>query len=99
MNLYVVRHKQVPSNVEGCISGWNDETLTPKGIEQASQIKNQLQYIKLDKIYSSHVYRAIETANIIAPQGIEIIPDSRLAEEKEPGNMLGKPRTLINKNE
>lgn len=98
MNLYVVRHGQVPSNVEGCISGWNNEALTPKGIEQASQIQNQLQCIKIDKIYSSPVYRAMQTAKIIAPQGIEIISDPRLA-EREPGNMLGKPRTLINKSE
>ena len=98
MNLYVVRHGQVPSNLEGRISGWNNEALTPKGIEQASQIRNQLQCIKIDKIYSSPVYRAMQTAKIIAPQGIEIISDPRLA-EREPGSMLGKPRTLINKSE
>ena len=51
MDLYVVRHGQVPSNVEGIISGWNNEQLTPKGIEQATQIRNQLQYTK-NQIFS-----------------------------------------------
>lgn len=97
MNLYVVRHGQVPSNVEGIISGWNNEGLTPKGIEQATQIKNQLQYTKFDAVYCSPIVRAMQTAQIVAPQN-EIIPDSRLA-EREPGSMLGKPRKLIHKDE
>lgn len=97
MDLYVVRHGQVPSNVEGIISGWNNEQLTPKGIEQATQIRNQLQYTKFDAVYCSPIARAKQTAKIVAPQN-EIILDSRLA-ERDPGIMLGKPRKLIHKDE
>lgn len=95
MNLYVVRHGQVPSNVEGIVSGCNDEKLTEKGVAQANEIKNKLLNIKFDIVYSSPVDRAKQTAEIITPNH-EIILDSRLA-EREPGTMLGKPRKNIDK--
>lgn len=95
MNLYVVRHGQVPSNVEGIISGWNDEQLTETGIEQATTIRNQLQSIKFDAVYSSPIERAKQTAQIVAP-GNNIILDARLA-ERDPETMLGKSRKNINK--
>ena len=88
MNLYVVRHGQVPSNVLGIVSGWNDEKLTGKGIEQATKIKTELQNIKFDVVYSSPVDRAKQTAEIVRPQN-EIILDARLA-EREPRNNAGK---------
>lgn len=87
MNLYVVRHGQVPSNVEGIVSGWNDEQLTDKGVLQANEIRNKLQNIQFDVVYSSPINRAKQTAIIVAPQN-EILYDSRLA-EREPGTMLG----------
>ena len=96
MNLYVVRHGQVPSNVDGIVSGWNDEKLTEKGIEQANKIRNELQSVKFDVVYSSPIDRARQTAEIIAPQN-DIVLDSRLA-EREPGAMLGKSRKDIDKN-
>lgn len=52
MNLYVVRHGQVPSNVEGIVSGWNNEQLTDKGVLQANEIRNKLQNIQFDVVYS-----------------------------------------------
>lgn len=36
MNLYVIRHGQVPSNIENIISGWSDEKLTKKGIRSSN---------------------------------------------------------------
>lgn len=96
MNLYVVRHGQVPSNINGIISGWNDEELTEKGIEQALKMRNELQSVKFDLVYSSPIYRAKQTAEIVSPQN-EIILDTRIA-EREPGKMLGKSRKEIDKN-
>lgn len=95
MNLYVVRHGQVPSNVEGIVSGWNDEKLTEKGIEQATKIKKELQNIKFDVVYSSPIDRAKQTAEIVVSQN-NIILDSRLA-ERDPGKLLGKSRKCIDK--
>lgn len=96
MRLFVIRHGQVPSNVEGIISGWNDEQLTEKGISQANQIRNQLQNIQFDVVYCSPIDRAKQTAKIIAPQN-EILYDARLA-EREPGTLLGQSRKNIDRN-
>ena len=95
MNMYVVRHGQVQSNIDGIVSGWNDEKLTGKGISQAIDMKNKLQNIKFDLIYSSPIIRAKQTAEIIVPEN-EIIYDSRLA-ERNPGLMLGQSRKNIDK--
>lgn len=95
MNLYVIRHGQVPSNVEKIISGWNDEELTDKGILQAKHIKEKLKDIQFDVVYSSPIKRAKQTAMIVAPQN-EIIYDKRIA-EREPGKMLGKSRKNLDK--
>lgn len=46
MKLYVVRHGEVPSNVDKLISGCNDEELTENGINQALKIREQLKDIK-----------------------------------------------------
>ena len=95
MNMYVVRHGQVQSNIDEIVSGWNDEKLTEKGISQAIDMKNILQNIKFDLIYSSPIIRAKQTAEIIVPEN-EIIYDSRLA-ERNPGLMLGQSRKNIDK--
>ena len=95
MNLFVIRHGQVPSNVEGIVSGWNDEELTEKGISQANQIRDKLKNIQFDVVYSSPVNRAKQTAMIVAPQN-EILYDARLA-ERDPGTLLGQARENIDK--
>lgn len=95
MELYVVRHGQIPSNIEGIISCWNDEALTEEGIRQANAMRDSLNDISFDVLYSSPVPRAIQTAKIIIPNG-DFILDDRLA-EREPGELLGKPRKDVDK--
>ena len=97
MKLYVVRHGQVPSNVDKLISGCNNEELTENGINQALKIREQLKDIKFDAVFCSPVLRAKQTANIIVPNG-DIIFDERL-QERNPGNMLGHKRNEIDKSE
>ena len=97
MKIYVVRHGEVPSNVNKVISGYNDEELTEKGINEAKRIKEQIKDIKFDAVFSSPVLRAKQTANIIAPN-CEIIYDDRL-QERNPGNMIGHKRNEIDKSE
>lgn len=94
MIMYVIRHGEVPSNVEGVISGRNDEKLTDKGIEQAKEMKEKLKNINFDRVYSSPVDRAVQTATIVSSKE-NIICDERLT-ERDPGTMLGKSRKLIN---
>lgn len=96
MNLYVVRHGEVLSNIEKVIAGCNDEVLTEMGIAQAESVRDRLNNIEFDAVYSSPVLRAVQTAHIITGQSI--FYDKRL-EERNPGSMLGYKRSEINKDE
>ena len=96
MEIYVVRHGRVPSNDRKIIGGRGDEELTEVGIKQAESIRNKLQDVNFDVIFSSNVRRAVQTAEIINSNGLDILLDERLA-EREPGNLLGKSRQDIEK--
>lgn len=78
MELYVIRHGKVPSNDLGIISDRNDEELTDIGIKQANSVRNKLKDVCFDAIYSSNVKRAIQTAEIVNCQGLDIILDERV---------------------
>lgn len=96
MNLYVVRHGEVPSNLSEIVCKRTDEKLTPKGIEQAQKIGKELSETKFDVVFSSPVERATETAKYVTPNA-DIIYDSRLT-ERGLGNLVGKKWNEINKN-
>lgn len=96
MNLYVVRHGEVPSNLSDIICKRTDEKLTPKGIEQAQKIGKELAETKFDVVFSSPVERATETTEYVVPNA-NIIYDSRLT-ERGLGGLVGKKWNEINKN-
>lgn len=81
MELYLVRHGETRSNTgedDSC-----DSVLTEKGIMQAEYLGKYLENIHFDKIYSSHLIRAVQTAAAVAKyqQGEpEIIVVPELAE-------------------
>ena len=79
MNLYVVRHGEVPSNLSEVIQNRYDEQLTEKGIEQSKKIGNELSNTKFDVIISSPSQRTVETAKYIA-KNQDVIIDSRITE-------------------
>lgn len=95
MNLYVVRHGQVPSNIEKIIAGCSDEELTEKGLEQARYIHDELKDIDFKVVYCSPVRRAVQTAEIVAPNK-DVVYDERLI-ERNPGRLIGHSRKDINK--
>ena len=96
MNLYVVRHGEVPSNLSDIICRRTDEKLTQKGIEQAQKTRTELEGTKFDVIFSSPVARATETTEYVAPNA-KVIYDSRLT-ERGLGNLVGKKWNEINRN-
>ena len=85
--IYLVRHGQTDWNLEGRYQGRIDIELNSKGREQASEIKEKLKEIKFDKVFSSPLKRALETAQIIRDDDIEI--DERLIERCN-GELEGK---------
>ncbi|WP_391209922.1 histidine phosphatase family protein [Psychrobacillus sp. L4] len=74
--IYVVRHGQTDLNKEGRMQGRLGLPLNASGIEQAELLRDELQNIKFDYVFSSPQERAIQTAEIAT--GIKVIIDTRL---------------------
>ena len=66
IRLVLVRHGLSSFNAKGLIQGRTDDSfLTDEGYEQARKAGKALSKIKFDKIYSSPLVRAAETAKTI----------------------------------
>lgn len=81
MEIYIVRHGETVWNKKRLLQGSTDIELSEKGIELAKVTSEKLANVHFDKIYSSPLSRAYETANIMrGNRNIEIIKDNRLRE-------------------
>ncbi len=65
MNLLMIRHGEIPSNVNKVYAGRSPERLTEKGMCQAREVSDKLKEYEVDAIYSSPIQRALQTAQII----------------------------------
>lgn len=88
MRLFLVRHGQTVANKEHRYVGPWETPLTELGKEQARAIAPILKDIKFQKVYSSNIGRAIETARL-ALDGREPIQTTYLREFDE-GTLMGK---------
>lgn len=94
--IYLVRHGQTDWNIEKKTQGHTDIPLNETGILQAYNISNNLKKLKIDKIYSSDLQRAHQTAEIINEQfNLNVILDNRLREINY-GDLEGISRTTLN---
>ena len=85
MELYLVRHGETSANLGLDCS--HETRLTPDGLEQADYLGKSLQDVHFDRIYASHMPRAIQTAAAVAryqPGTPEIIVVPELAERDTP---------------
>ncbi|MEK6895821.1 MAG: histidine phosphatase family protein [Nanoarchaeota archaeon] len=85
MKIILVRHGQSEANAAGIRQGsednWTDTQLSEKGINQVKKLAERLKDEKFDKIYSSNLKRAIQTAEEINKyHDKKIIIDKRLAD-------------------
>lgn len=82
--IYFIRHGESQANLEGVYAGWNDTPLTDKGRDQARKAAESAKHLGIQKIISSDLERAYETAKIVADDiGIaqdQIVKDERLRE-------------------
>ena len=93
MKVYVVRHGESETNAKGLWTGWVNVHLTDLGREQAQKVGNFLKDIPFDKIYSSDLVRAMETAeNAIPGCSCET---SELIREINVGSIAGKPFSVV----
>jgi 2,3-bisphosphoglycerate-dependent phosphoglycerate mutase len=92
--LHLIRHGESVAQVEGYVSGHDTcRGLSPLGRRQASALRDRLSRsgeIRADVILTSHLQRAIETAEIIAPAlgGADLVQDCDLC-ELHPGEAEG----------
>ncbi len=67
MRLFVIRHGETEYNAKRIFTGWSDVPLTEKGRKDAESISEFLSRFNFDKVYSSDLRRAYETAKIALP--------------------------------
>ena len=77
MQIYLVRHGQVPHNALG-IYCEIDEDLNEVGIKQAKGLAERIKNIEYDMIISSPLLRTRHTAEIINTKNKNIIIDERM---------------------
>ncbi len=100
MEIYIVRHGETMWNREKRLQGHKDIMLNESGIEAAKRTGDALKDVHFDKIYSSPLTRAYDTAMYIkGDRDISIIKDDRIKEIKL-GDLEGKRgEDLINDEE
>jgi broad specificity phosphatase PhoE len=79
LELYLIRHGQSTSNLEGRIQGQKDVLLSEKGLRQAQALAKRLESLSFDLIYTSDLQRAKQTALCVYPEE-RLISDQRLRE-------------------
>ncbi len=79
MKFFIFRHGQTDWNAERRVQGHTDIPLNEIGKREAELLKERLTNLNIQKVFSSDLSRALETAKISNP-GIEIEASSRLRE-------------------
>ena len=77
-SILLLRHGQSVANVEKFFAGQSNVPLTPLGVEQAEAAAMALKHLHIDRIYSSSLDRAYDTALPFAKmRGLEVtrLPD------------------------
>ena len=77
--IYFIRHGQTDMNNRKVLQGRSDHPLNDAGIAQAQKAAYELRHISFTKVYTSPLKRAIQTAEILAPNAHAVI-DDRLIE-------------------
>ncbi len=79
--IYLTRHGSTMWNYEKRFQGQKDSELTEEGIGQAESLRNRINDMDIDVIYTSPIKRAFRTANIVrGNKDIEIITSDALKE-------------------
>lgn len=78
--IILVRHGETELNVRGIYFGHMDPPLNEKGKDQAQKAMEILKDVDYDKIYTSDLNRAFETANIVNHKNIELVSTESLRE-------------------
>ena len=93
--LYLVRHGQSDWNAANRFQGHVDRPLTDLGREQADALARELAATALERIYSSPLRRALDTATAVAAgRELEVVADEGLR-EVDVGSWAGLTRAEV----
>lgn len=80
-HLILLRHGQTDYNATGRMQGHLDSQLTPDGVAQAARVAPEIARLKPQRIISSDLSRAADTAEVVAAAcGVPVEVDPRLRE-------------------
>jgi broad specificity phosphatase PhoE len=97
MNLYIVRHGESTWNRANKIQGHSNPGLSRLGRQQARLLARRFKKIRIDKIYTSPLFRASQTAEIIGKTlKRKVVRDAQLKEVKL-GSWEGRTPDEINR--
>ena len=80
MRLYLARHGESTGNAQRLIFGQRDYPLTDKGRAQARALGQSLEGARIERVVSSPLVRALETARLAQPNAA-VEQDARLMEQ------------------
>lgn len=89
--IYVVRHGETKFNIKQIVQGQTDSSLTENGIEQARQLAKNLKTVNFNAIFSSDLYRAIHTAEVLKLDRDLKVNTTQLLRERTFGYLDGQP--------
>jgi 2,3-bisphosphoglycerate-dependent phosphoglycerate mutase len=92
-DLILLRHGQSQWNLENRFTGWVDVPLSERGVQEARAAGAKLRGRRIDRLYTSVLARAIETARLAFEEaGIRDVPTVRDAalNERMYGDLQGK---------
>ncbi len=94
LRLFLVRHGETDANLKRYLQGMINGPLNATGREQAERLGRHLQSVSLDRVWSSDMQRAIDTAAAVAgPHGLTVDIDPRLR-EWDVGDLDGQPAAI-----
>jgi len=89
--IFVVRHGETKANEDGIEAGPLDYPLARKGRKEVEFIAKTLSGAKIKAVYSSPVFRAVQTAEILAlPHKLKVKTLDELTEAKIKPEFVGK---------
>ena len=94
MKLYVLRHGETNENITGIMQGNMETVLNEDGKSQAISVRDKVKDAGIDLVISSPKKRAVETAELAAPN-IPLILDDRLLSRNH-GEFEGMRRNEVN---
>lgn len=92
MRLFIIRHGESTWNSRGIIQGNRNPHLSQKGRKQARLLARYLESCRLERIFSSNLRRAYQTAEIVA-QRLNL-PVEKMPQLKEIGLGIWQGKTL-----